>query len=86
LAICEQEGIDAADELSKEWMHEGFLERFAGTVVDRVTGCTVTKERSSTMSTSRFCEFMEFIARDVAETRGIVINRGHPVAASAQHA
>lgn len=73
LGLSREHGIDAGDEHSKELMHEGLLQKFSGTVVDPVTGCTVAKERSSTMSTTRFGEFMEFIARYAAEEHGVVV-------------
>ncbi len=71
--ICKQEGIALGDKNAKELMHEGLLQQFAGTVIDPVTKREVAKERSSSMSTARFSEFMEWIAVYAAEQHGIVI-------------
>jgi hypothetical protein len=71
--ICQKQGIARGDELSKYWLHEGLLQKFGGTVKDPITGCEVAKERSSTMSASRFCEFMEWIAMYAAEEHQVVV-------------
>lgn len=46
---------------------------FGGTVIDPVTKREVAKERSSTMSTARFAEFLKWIARYAAEEHGVVV-------------
>jgi hypothetical protein len=72
-AMADDQGIDAGDVPSKEQMHEGLLQLFAGTVIDPLTKREVAKERSSTMSTARFTEFVEFIARYAATEHQIVV-------------
>lgn len=72
-AIAPHEGIDLGDRNAKDWIHEGFLQAFSGTVINPITGLAVAKERSSTMTSARFSEFMEFIARHAATEHGIVI-------------
>lgn len=71
--IAESVGYDKHDKAGKEHMHEGLLMLFAGTVVDPVTKREVAKERSSTMTSQRFSEFMEWIARYAADEHGVVI-------------
>lgn len=71
--IAPFDGIDLDDRNSKEWIHEGYLQAFSGTVINPITGLAVARERSSTMTVARFSEFMEFIARRAAEQHGIVI-------------
>ena len=66
-------GYDAHDKAGKEHMHEGLLQLFGGTVIDPVTKREVAKERSSTMTTQRFGEFVEWIARWAATEHGIVV-------------
>lgn len=72
-AIAEQTGVDKHDRIGKEHMHEGLLQLFSGTVIDPVTHREVAKERSSTMSTTRFAEFIEWIARYAADEHGVVV-------------
>ncbi|MCR4375642.1 MAG: hypothetical protein NUW22_12415 [Acidobacteria bacterium] len=71
--IAESAGYDKHDALGKEQMHEGLLMLFGGTVVDLVTKREVAKERSSRMSSARFSEFMEWIARYAADEHGVVV-------------
>lgn len=66
-------GVDHHDALSKEYMHEGLLMLFSGTVIDPVTKQPVAKERSSQMSTQRFSEYVEWLARYAAEEHGVVV-------------
>jgi len=71
--IAAEVGYDAHDKGGKDHLHEGLLQLFAGTVVDPITKREVAKERSSTMTTARFSEFVEWIARFAAERYGVVI-------------
>lgn len=71
--LMQAEGIDLGDKNAKEYMHEGLLQQFSGTVIDPVTKREVAKERSSTMTVQRFGEFIEFIARFAADEYGIVV-------------
>jgi hypothetical protein len=71
--IAEAVGYDAHDKSGKEQLHEGLLQLFGGTVVDPITKREVAKERSSTMTTARFAEFMEWIGRYAAQEHGVVI-------------
>ncbi len=71
--IAAEVGIDRGDKKAKELMHEGLLERFAGTVLEPVTKREVAKERSSSMTVARFSEFMEFVARFAADEYGVVV-------------
>lgn len=71
--LAEQVGYDKHDQLGKEQMHEGLLMLFGGTVIDPVTKREVAKERSSTMTTQRFSEFVEWISRYAAEEHGVVV-------------
>lgn len=71
--IAEDVGYDKHDHIDKENMHEGLLMLFGGTVVDPVTKREVAKERSSSMTTARFAEFVEWIVRYAADEHGIVV-------------
>jgi hypothetical protein len=71
--IAESVGYDKHDKVGKEQMHEGLLMLFGGTVTDPVTKREVAKERSSTMTTARFSEFVEWIARYAADEHGVVV-------------
>lgn len=71
--IAEQVGYDKHDAIGKEHLHEGLLQLFSGTVVDPVTKREVAKERSSAMSTTRFAEFVDWIARYAADEHGVVV-------------
>jgi hypothetical protein len=71
--LAQETGIDAHDAIGKEQMHEGLLQLFSGTVIDPVTKREVAKERSSAMTTVRFGEFIEWIARYAATEHGIVV-------------
>jgi len=71
--IAQQHGIDLGDKASKELIHEGLLQRFSGVVLEPVTKREVAKERSSSMTVTRFGEFMEFVARFAAEEYGVLV-------------
>lgn len=71
--LAQETGIDAHDGVSKEHMHEGLLQLFSGTTIDPVTKREVAKERSSAMTTVRFGEFIEWIARYAATEHGVVV-------------
>ena len=71
--IAEAVGYDAHDASGKEYLHEGLLMLFGGTVVDPITKREVAKERSSQMTVARFSEFMEWIVRWAATEYGVVV-------------
>lgn len=73
VGIAEAVGYDKHDKAGKEQMHEGLLMLFGGTVIDPITKREVAKERSSAMTTTRFAEFVDWIARYAAEEHGVVV-------------